>query len=473
MRAGIKLQPHQAASVQKSETNSGQILNWGLGSGKTLGAISIAEKKGGNVLVVTPASLRSNFSKQLEQFVPRSRISSYTIMSYEQFRRDPVGHINRYRPNVLIADEVHRLRNPKPREPFEKVRSRVPYMVGLTGSMINNRPEEIVPLINLVSGGKPMGTIDKFKNDHISETKVGPGVMGWIMGARAGTVEDIKDPSGLRRKASKNVHRFTGTPEYRKHLPKVIEESVEVVMTPQQESLYRGLSTRNPALAYKMRMNLPPNKKDLKNMNAFMTASRQIMNNPGEYTKKNQTPAVSGSPKFSKMIEKLESGAKKDPNFRAVIYSNFLSSGVEPVVTELNRRGIKSEAFTGKLNDRQRKAMVDDLNKGRVKVLGLSPAGGEGLDLKGVKVVQLTEEHWTPERGLQAIGRSARYKSHAHLPEKEREVLVNRYMSVRRPSLINKIFGTKRPMSTDQWIDERRREKLELNNKFLNAIGES
>jgi len=425
------------------------------------------------VLVVTPASLRNNFREQLDRFVTKNRVGDYTIMSYEKFRRDPKGIVARVRPNTLVADEVHRLRNPKPREPFEAVRGSVPFMIGLSGSLINNRPEEVVPLTNLVAGKKVFDSVDGFKNRYIRQTKVGPGFIGWLKGAKPGIVESMKNRAEFRRKIGPHVHRFTGSPEYRKHVPKVVEERVEVQMTPRQEDMYRALSTRNPVLAYKMRHNLPPSKKELRQMNAFLTAARQIMNNPSEYTVKETPDVITGSPKFRKMVDDVRDRAKKDPQFRGVIYSNFLSSGVVPVINELNRRGIKSQTFTGELTDKQRQATVDALNRGRVRVLGLSPAGGEGLDLKGVRMVQLTEEHWNPERGSQAIGRSARYKSHGHLPPEKRRVDVRRYMAVHRPGLMNRIFGTKRPMSADEWIDQRRREKLELNQEFLRAMGES
>jgi len=473
LKPGIVLQPHQRDAVEKSRDGGGMIMNWGLGSGKTLGAIAVAERRGGNVLVVTPASLRTNFSEQLKKFVPKNRIDAYTIISYEKFKRDPGGWVNRVRPQTLVADEIHRIRNPKPRAPFEAVRDSVPFMIGLTGSLINNRPEEVVPLTNLVAGKKVFESQDDFSRKYIGKEKVKPGILGRIRGIKAGHREYVKNKSDLRRDLSPHIHRFTGSPEYRKHLPRVTEERVEVIMSPQQEKLYRSLTTTNPALAYKLRNNLPPSKKDLKNMNAFMTASRQIMNNPSEYTRKPRPgDVVKSSPKFKTMTDHMTAKAKKDKNYRAVVYSNFLSSGVEPVVTELERRGVSAGVFSGKLNDKERQELVDGLNKGRVSVLGLSPAGGEGLDLKGVREVHLTEEHWNPERGAQAIGRSARYKSHAHLPEASRDVNVKRYVAVHNRTLMNKIFGTKRKTSADEWIDERRRDKKKLNQGVLGAIEE-
>jgi len=469
LKPSVRLQPHQT----RDHGGGGQILNWGLGSGKTLGALALAERRGGKVLVVTPASLRNNFREQLARFVTKNRLADYTIVSYEKFRQNPTAMVTRLRPQTLIADEVHRLRNPRPRAPFEAVRDRVPYMIGLTGSLINNRPEEVVPLVNLVAGKKVFESVDGFKADHIRQTKVGPGFVGWLRGAKAGVTESMKNRAKFRAKIGPHVHRFTGSPEYKKHVPKVVEEKVEVLMTPRQEDMYKALSTRNPVLAYKMRHNLPPSKKELKQMNAFLTAARQIMNNPSEYTVKGSPDVVGNSPKFRRMVDDVRKRSKSDPNFRGVVYSNFLSSGVVPVVNELNRHGIKSETFTGELGDLERQAVVDNLNRGRTKVVGLSPAGGEGLDLKGVRLVQLTEEHWNPERGQQAVGRSARYKSHAHLPENQRRVDVRRYMATHNPTLMNRVFGTKKSMSADEWIDQRRREKLELNQQFLRAMDKS
>jgi SNF2 family DNA or RNA helicase len=272
------------------------------------------------------------------------------------------------------------------------------------------------------------------------------------------------------------IHRFTGTPEYRKHLPRVQEEVVEVQMTPRQEQTYKGIATRNPILAYKIRNNLPPSKRELKDMNAFMSAMRQISNNPtsfdGSMSDAPNEAVVAQSPKFKAMVDDIQSRSKKDPNYRAVIYSNFLSSGVKPVVEELKNRHVPAETFTGELNDKLRQQIVDNLNRGRVKVLGLSPAGGEGLDLKGVRQVHLTEDHWNPERTAQAVGRSARYKSHEHLPEDQRRVDVKRYVAVHPDRWYHRLPLVNKPLSADQWIMSRRQEKQELNQRFLRALPE-
>jgi len=468
LKPGLTLQRHQADAVARAEAGApGLVLNWGLGSGKTIGALALAEAKGGNVLVVTPAALRENFRQALNDAVSPLRHGAYTVISYDEFRRDPDGWVDRVRPTTLVADEFHRLRNPKPREPFEKVRPKVKFMVGLTGSLVNNQPEEIVPLVNLVAGSKVFGSEEKFKAQFIDQQKIKPGLIGRVLGVKPGVVEKPKNLRGLAKATSPYVHRFSGDEEYARHLPKVRESVIEVPMEPRQEQMMKALSSANPILAFKLRHNLPPSKKELKNMNAFLSAARQISNQPTTFSK---SPIP--SPKFQAMLNDIVSGARRDKNFKVVIYSNFIDSGVAPLVDELNKKGISAAAFTGALNDRQRKQLVSDFNAGRIRVLGLTPAGGEGLDLKGVKLVQLTEEHWNPERGRQAIGRSARFKSHAHLPESERLVDVRRYQAVHNPRIWNKLFKTKPPTSADQWIDARRSEKLDLNSRFVSAIPE-
>lgn len=461
----VKLQPHQREAVERSRVVPGQILNWGLGSGKSLGSMAVAEDKGGNVLVVTPAALRENYRHQLRQFVEPHRRMAYTVISYEQFKKDPDAWINRVKPTTVIADEFHRVRNPSPREPFEKVRHRVPNFLGLTGSLVNNHPSEIVPLTNLAAG-MTVYRPSEFEEKHIAKDQVKPGILGRLRGVKPGTVESIKNPDELRARLHPFVHRFTGSEEFKKHVPKVVEQTTEVEMTPKQEAIYKGLQSKNPLIAYKIRHNLPPTKRELKDMNAFLVAARQVSNMPGTFDR--TLRKMEDSPKLQRQVEELHASAKKDPQFRAVIYSNFLDAGVHPVVDELNRRGIPASAFTGALTDAKRRELIKDFNAGKVRVLGLSPAGGEGLDLKGVSQVNLTEEHWNPERGAQAIGRAVRFKSHAHLPEDKRQVDVRRFLAVHRPRWYHRIV--KKPTSADQWIAARRAEKQRLNQQFLNAL---
>lgn len=59
-----------------------------------------------------------------------------------------------------------------------------------------------------------------------------------------------------------------------------------------------------------------------------------------------------------------------------------------------------------------------------------SKAAAEGITLKNVRQVMITEPHWTPTRVEQAIGRAIRFCSHYTLPKEEQTVRVRIYLTV-------------------------------------------
>jgi superfamily II DNA or RNA helicase len=466
----VKLQPHQQKAVELAKKSPGVLINHGLGSGKTLTSLAIAEEKGGNALVVVPASLQHNYKKELQKFVDPSRHNNYHIVSYDKFRKDPEKYVREHKPSVLIADEFHRARNAGvTRDAFKKVRRQVPTMVGLTGSLVSNHPGEIVPLANLVAGQKVYSSED-FEKRHIGVKKVRPGLIGWLKGVKPGEVKYIKDKDALKKNLSPYVHRFTGSEEYRKNLPKAEYEDIGVAMSKEQVRLTDLIGEKNPILAYKIRKNLPPSKREVQQMNSFLMGMRQVANSPASHDERHKDDPTKHSPKMKRMAEEMHRHAKNDPNFRGVLYSRFLDSGVRPVANKLQQEGVSAGTYEGSISQNKRKQMIDDFHDGKQKVLAISPAGGEGIDLKGVKLMQVMEPDWNPETTAQAIGRSVRYKSHAHLPENERKVKIQRYKSIMPKKWYKPL--AKRDTSVDEYISARAREKEQLNRDFYSAFEE-
>ena len=106
-------------------------------------------------MVITPAGLRNNFlEKGVQKFTDskgkivknaKSDISEdteYVITSYEAFRMNPQAFIDKYKPDVLIADEFHRAGNPSAatHSTLMEARKKVPYFIGLTASISQNDP---------------------------------------------------------------------------------------------------------------------------------------------------------------------------------------------------------------------------------------------------------------------------------------------------------------------------------------------
>ena len=155
---------------------------------------------------------------------------------------------------------------------------------------------------------------------------------------------------------------------------------------------------------------------------------------------------------------------KKTPNFRALVYSNFLESGVTPYMELLKRRGIKAAMFNGSMSQKEKKAVVDAYNSGQVPVIVGSGSASEGLDLKGTRLIQILEPHFNNARLEQVIGRGIRYKSHAHLPEDQRNVTVQQFRSVHpdNSSWFTRLFGVTPAVSVDTYLASRAAEKQRM-----------
>jgi len=184
--------------------------------------------------------------------------------------------------------------------------------------------------------------------------------------------------------------------------PARIEQVKRIEMDPEHADIYRGVTQGlHPALASKVRANMPLNKRELSQLNAFMTAARIISNSPKPY---------GGSDSSNKMdtvvadiIEELES----NPKHKTLTYSNYLDGGVRDVAARLEERGIPYALFTGELSDKQRKEIVADYNAGKIRALLISGAGAEGIDLKGTTLAQVGTKpgRSRPSGGLFAISR--------------------------------------------------------------------
>ncbi len=99
-----------------------------------------------------------------------------------------------------------------------------------------------------------------------------------------------------------------------------------------------------------------------------------------------------------------------------------------------------------------------------LKLIIISPAGSEGLNLMNVRQVHIMEPYWNEVRITQIIGRGIRQCSHKDLPMDQRHVDVYRYKSVRQ---------TKDKWATDQYIEDVARSKEGLIQSFLDAVRES
>lgn len=96
------------------------------------------------------------------------------------------------------------------------------------------------------------------------------------------------------------------------------------------------------------------------------------------------------------------------------------------------------------------------------KIIMISPAGTEGINLNNVRQVHIIEPYWNEVRIEQVIGRALRYCQHKDLPMDERHVDIFRYKMVRKNGKI----------TTDEKMEEISRKKNNLLISFMEAVKE-
>lgn len=105
------------------------------------------------------------------------------------------------------------------------------------------------------------------------------------------------------------------------------------------------------------------------------------------------------------------------------------------------------------------------------RILFVTQSGAEGINLKEVRQVIITEPHWNEIRVQQVIGRAARVDSHSKLNKKDRVVDVYRFlMEVPKEQDNFTIRNVDKNLSTDQIVFAGAKDKMTLVNAFLEAL---
>jgi len=463
-----KLLPHQQRVIDRiqAEDQPGLVVVHGLGSGKTLTSIAAQDALGMGATAVVPAALQANYLKEREKHLG-SDGQPITLETLQRTARQGRATEN----PLLIVDEAHRARetNTKTYKALKQTPSEKRLL--LTGSPFYNRPSDIAPLINLAAGENILpGDSSSFAQRYVSEQAVKPGFIDRVFrGIQPGTREVLNPRTApeLQKSFQKWVDYHPGSTE---NFPKVTREDVKVPMTPEQLAIYDATMGQAPAwVRRKVLAGLPPSKQESKDLNAFMSAVRQISNTTAGFQ-----PGKAQDPKIDTAFKKLQEHLAQNENAKAVVYSNFLESGINPYKQRLQAAGIPFGEFTGEMNKKDRDHLVNQYNENKIKALLLSSAGGEGLDLKGTRLMQVLDPHWNNEKLRQVEGRGIRFKSHEHLPEAERNITVQRFLATRpRSGIMEKLHLSKPGGSSDEYLSMLSQDKDKLNDQFRSLLPKS
>ncbi len=168
----VPLFPYQREGMLHLAFAERALLADEMGLGKTIQAIAACALlhrlgQARRVLVVTPASLKTEWEEQIQRFTelpyqlvfgPRLRrlqhyadAPFFTIVNYEQMVIDALDVNARLQPDVVVLDEAQRIKNwdTKTAQAIKRLRSR--YAFVLTGTPIENRIDELHSLMDFLN----------------------------------------------------------------------------------------------------------------------------------------------------------------------------------------------------------------------------------------------------------------------------------------------------------------------------------
>jgi len=462
-----QLLPHQQRVVDRMENQPGLLAVHGLGSGKTLTSIGVQDKLGLPATVVAPAALKGNYTKERDKHIVNPETNPAAIESIENIARK--GEIKNKNP-LLIVDEAHKLREPGSKGSKAIKQNHARKRLLMTATPFFNHPADIAPLINIAAGNEILpDRRPEFEKKFVAEKTVNPGIIDRLKGVKPGIVQTVNPKTrGELQEAFNNWTDYhpSSTTDY----PSVTREDIKVPMSPEQLKIYDTLLRKAPSwVSSKVLSNLPPDKQESRDLNAYLSAARQVSNTTAPFI----TEGEAQSPKITEAFKRLQEHLKQNPQGKALVYSNFLNAGIHPYKELLDRESIPYGEFTGEIKPKDREQMLQNYNANKLKALLLSSSGSEGLDTKATSLIQLLDPHWNNTKLDQVEGRGIRYKSHESLPEDQRKVHVQRFLATRpKDSLLERLGITEPGGSTDEYLYNRAKEKENLHNSFKKLLEE-
>ena len=180
-----ELRPYQLDGIAFAAGTGRAVLADDMGLGKTIQGIGVAELLSrhaavANVLIICPASLKSQWRNEIRRFSHRSvrlvlgshkeRPAQYagdqffTVCNYEQVLRDILA-IERVAWDLIILDEGQRIKN------WEAKTSRIvkalksPFALVLSGTPLENRLDELFSVVEFIDDRR-LGPAFRFFNRH-------------------------------------------------------------------------------------------------------------------------------------------------------------------------------------------------------------------------------------------------------------------------------------------------------------------
>lgn len=372
----LKLKKFQNLVSNKLYKNRGIIVAHSVGTGKTITSIATAQcllisSVIEHVIVITPTSLQNNFISQAKKYgIPDDNIEKYYTFYTIQGIINSIESKNVISPKnaLIIIDEAHNLRKVDSIR-FDyifKYSKKATKIMLLTATPLINYPYDIINLVSLVKNETPV-SVEEFE-DIIKSKKLLTNYVSDVF-----SFYTRKDDSGYFF-PNKKMHEI--------FLP----------MTKKYNEVYEKIEKGHVSKIEKFKG---------KNVHVFYNGLRRASNTIEDF-----------SPKIDWIINFINNNSTQ----KIIIFSHFIEMGIFPITKYLNKNNILFSHIIGNVTMKDREIAVNNYNENKVKIIFISKAGSEGLDLKNTSSIILLEPSWNENTIEQIIGRGVRYKS--HLPNK-------------------------------------------------------
>jgi SNF2 family DNA or RNA helicase len=399
-----ELLPYQLDGIAFAVGAGRAVLADDMGLGKTIQGIGVAELLAQwaeirRVLIVCPASLKSQWRNEIARFSNRSaqlimgggaaRSAQYaddfffTICNYEQVMRD-LSAVESVRWDLIILDEGQRIKNWESKT-SQVVRSlNSPYRLVLSGTPLENHLGELYTVVQFVDESL-LGPAHHFFHRHRVVDDHGK-VIGYH---RLDELREALRPVLLRRTRR----------EVARQLPERTDELVRIRPTAEQLEIHDSqLRVIAQIVAKKYLTDM-----DLLRLRRALAIAR--MSADSTYLVDQAEPEYSS--KLDRLTELLTDLAE-DPTNKIVIFSEWRRM-LDRIELILERLGLDFVRLDGQVPQQRRPSIVSRFqNNADCRVILMTNAGSTGLNLQQANVVINVDLPWNPAVLEQRIARAHR-----------------------------------------------------------------
>ena len=399
-----ELLPYQIDGIAFAAGAGRAVLADEMGLGKTIQGVGVAEflaRHAGvqRVLVVCPASLKSQWLAEIRRFCGRSvqivagktaeRTDQYatgaffTIANYEQVLRDYLD-IERSSWDLIILDEAQRIKNWEAKTTGIIKTLRSPFALVLTGTPLENRLDDLYSVV-----------------EFIDDRRLGPAYR-FIHGHRIvddhGKVLGYKNLDKLRAALKPVLLRRTRQ-SISLDLPPRSTEIVRIVPTEEQ----KGIHNEHMRIVSSVLRKKFISEMDLLRLQKALLMARMSANSTQLVDK--QPPGYSS--KLERLAELLEQ-LIAEPQRKIILFSEWTSmlNLIEPILKKLKAAFVRLD---GQVPQKQRQQLVHRFQTDpQCRCFLTTNAGSTGLNLQAADTVINVDLPWNPALLEQRIARAHR-----------------------------------------------------------------